>query len=439
MRIEQVEVLNLCYEYPVGDRFAFAGGTCTGRVSSLVLVKTDSGLTGIGSCYTHPGLAALTVATQFDPMLRGRDPADVEGIWDEMYRLTRWFGRKGAVMSVLGGLDVALWDLRGKTLGKPVWQLLGAEAGRVPAYASALLWKDDIAALAAEAAALTSKGFTRVKMRLGRNEDYDTSAVLAVRAAVGPDRDVIVDSSMRYTVEQAMRMEPVLREAGVFWWEEPFQPEDLQSYAALRMKTEIPLAAGENEFGLQGFQELIERRAIDIVQPDVSRSGGITEVRRIGAAADAAGLRVATHTWSDSVAVIANAHALASMPNRITVELDRTNNSLIDGLLLEPLRVTNGMLELGTRPGLGIELDEVSISRLGMSDSERPPDGNYSDMAFGQGTIVPAPPWRPFDPDSIERRGPKSRRGFSRVTVGREVLVCPGDPGVTANSRGGGL
>lgn len=393
MRIERIEVANLMFEYPGAARFRFAGGTCTGRLTSLIVVTADSGLTGIGSCYSHPGLVGTIVETQFDPILRGRDPLDVESIWDELYRLTRWYGRKGAALSAIGGLDVALWDLRGKHLGVPVWKLLGATSAKVPAYASALLWKDDVRDLAREAAGHIDHGFRRVKMRLGRSEEYDTAAVRAVRDSVGPEHDVIVDASMRYRPQDAQRMEPILREAGVFWWEEPFQPEDLDSYASLQASTALRVAAGENKFGLPGFRELVARQAVGIVQPDVSRSGGITEVRRIGEMAAASGIRVATHTWSDAIAVVANAHVVASMPNGLTVEVDQTHNPFIDDLLVEPLLIDDGLLDLGDRPGLGIEVRPDAVTRYRMTDPIRPPDGNYSDMAFGQGMLQPAPPW----------------------------------------------
>jgi D-galactarolactone cycloisomerase len=290
---------------------------------------------------------------------------------------------------------VALWDLRGKHLGIPVWKLLGASRNKVPAYASALLWKDDIRDLAHEAALHIDHGFRRVKMRLGRSEEYDTSAVRAVRAAVGAGHDVMVDASMRYEPEDALRMEPALRDADVFWWEEPFQPEDLDRYASLQARTPLSLAAGENEFGLPGFRELVAKRAVSIVQPDVSRGGGITEVRRIGEMAAAAGVRVATHTWSDSVAIIANAHVVAAMPNGLTVEVDQTGNPFVDDLLVDPLRIVDGLLDLGDQPGLGIDVRPELLARYRMRDPIRPPDGNYSDMVFGQGTLQPAPSWQP--------------------------------------------
>ena len=392
MKIDRLETINLRFEYPEVDRFRYAGGECTARVTSLVLVHTDTGHVGIGSAYSHPALVNLIVKHQLEPLLRGEDPREIESLWKMMYRVTRWYGRKGAAMSALGAVDTALWDVRGKALGKPIWALLGGQSGGCDAYASALLWKDPNG-LAEEAAGLIAKGFRRVKMRLGRSEQFDTAAVAAVRRAIGDNNDLMVDASMRYHVDLARRIGRVLKENRVFWFEEPFAPDAIDSYVALRGTTGVKLAAGENEFGFEGFRELIRAGALDIVQPDVSRAGGISEVWRIGQLADEAGLQVATHTWCDAVAVIANAHVVSALANGLTVEVDQTGNPFIDALLVEPLRVIDGTLSLDDTPGLGIELNDAVVDRLRMDDPRMIPEGNYADMVFGKQHLTPAGPY----------------------------------------------
>ncbi len=393
MKIDHIESINLRHEYPASQRFHYAGGTCTGRLTSLVRVHTDCGRCGIGAGYTHPVLFDVIVKDQLEPLLVGADPREVEALWDVMYRVTRWYGRKGAAMTALGALDTAFWDLRAQAFDKPLWSLLGGESATCPAYASALLWKD-VDALAAEAAVLVERGFRRVKMRLARSEEYDIAAVRAVRKAVGPDVDVMVDASMRYNVELARRIAVVLEEEGVFWFEEPFAPEDLDSYTALRGSIRVPLAAGENEFGAQGFRELVRTGAVDVVQPDASRAGGISEVLRVGEFARAANLRLATHSWSDAIAIIANAHAVSSLACGVTVEVDQTGNPFVDSLLETPLQIENGMLQLGDAPGLGVKLDERAIAHQRLSDPRRVPDGNYSDMLFGAKHLTREDPYK---------------------------------------------
>jgi len=392
MSIERVEVVNLRFEYPPGQGFRYAGGKVTSRVTSLIVVHTDGPHTGLGAAYSHPDLVKLIVERHLGPHLAGRDEADVEALWDLMYGLTRWYGRKGVAVSALGGVDIALWDLRGKAAGKPVYELLGAERDWAPAYASGLFWTDDLRELEEEAARHVERGFRRVKMRLGRSADYDLAAVDAARRGAAGG-DVIVDGSHRYSLEFAAAIGNELASRDIFWFEEPFPPEDLDAYVALRPRISVPLAAGENDFGVQGFRELIRAGALDIVQPDACRAGGLTECLRIGHLAEEAGLGVATHTWSDAVALTANAHLVAALTNGITVEVDQTGNLFVDELLGEPLQIEDGRLLLGDAPGLGIELDQAAVARLADGYGDAMADGNYSDLIFGPDYYTVAEPY----------------------------------------------
>ena len=393
MKIRDIEVITLRFEYPPGGGFRAAGGYCTGRVSSLIRVRTDEGISGIGSVYSHPDLVRIVVEGQLAPMLVGEDPLAVEALWERNYKLTRWYGRKGAAMSALGGVDIALWDIRGKVEGKPVSELLGAKRDRVPAYASALLWRDNPVELGEEARGHLARGFRAMKTRLARNFAYDRDGLQSLRDAIGAENRLMVDGNARYTVAQAERMAPLYNEAGIFWLEEPFAPEDFESYRALRPKLRVPLAAGENEFGMQGFRELMDRNVVDIVQPDCCRAGGITECVRIGGQAAEQGRFVATHTWSDAVALTANLHLLASLDTDVILEIDQTGNALIDDLLSEGLSLEDGEVPVPRRPGLGIELNEDTVERYRHPADEAFPDGNYADMVFGPEYRTPPEPY----------------------------------------------
>ncbi|MEO6908474.1 MAG: enolase C-terminal domain-like protein, partial [Abditibacteriaceae bacterium] len=169
----------------------------------------------------------------------------------------------------------------------------------------------------------------------------------------------------------------------VFWFEEPFEPEDLESYRALHGTLDIPVAAGENEFGVQGFSDLVDGKTIDIAQPDVSRCGGISQTHKIAEMASVKKIGIATHTWSDAIAVVANAHVVAACPTGITVEVDQTGNPFIEELLQGGLKAQNGILSLGKTPGLGIELNRATLEKYCMTDPLGVPDGRYSDMVFG--------------------------------------------------------
>ena len=225
MRINKVEVINLRYDYPAGLDMACAEGVMGSRLSSVVVVSTDAGLTGAGSAYSHPDLVRVIVERHLGPHLVGEDPSDVEALWDKMYSLTRWYGRKGAAISALGAVDVALWDIRGKNRGEPIYRLLGGTSPVVTAYASGLLWQDDLDAMAQEAADHVRAGFTLMKMRLGRTPEYDRAAVEAVLAAIEDKARVAVDGTHRYSLAEAIDLSSFLVERGVAWFEEPFHPK----------------------------------------------------------------------------------------------------------------------------------------------------------------------------------------------------------------------
>ena len=249
--------------------------------------------------------------------------------------------------------------------------------------------------MAEEAAGHLANGFRRMKMRLGRSEEYDTEAVRAVRRAIGPDNDLMADASMKYHVALARRIGKCLEENKAFWFEEPFQPEDIDSYAALR---------GTRRRADRGRRERVRRAGVPRVDP--RRRGGHRAARRQPLRRHQRGVadreargggrawRLRPHTWSDAVAVIANAHVVAAMPNGLTVEMDQTGNPMIDDLLVEPLQVRDGSLRLGERPGLGIELNQAVVERLRMADPLAIPDGFYSDMVFGTEGLGPSAPYQ---------------------------------------------
>ena len=349
----------------------------------MVQIELDNGLTGIGSAYSHPDLVRIIVERHLAPFLVGGDPTDVERIWDLMYGLTRWYGRKGVAISALGAVDIALWDLRGKITDRPLYELLGAQGNSVEAYASALLWQDDPFLLADEAARHRANGFTTMKMRLGHDPEYDRAAVLAVQQAAGDGCRIAVDGTHRYALDDARAFARFLAERDIRWFEEPFPPEALDDYVALRETTDVPIAAGENEFGVQGFRELLRAGCVDIIQPDASRAGGVTELLRIAGLAAEHGAELITHTWSDAVALMANAHAVAAAETGAMIEVDRTGNPFIDELTRTPLEFQSGRLVLPDAPGLGIELDWESVGRYAVAADEYMSDGNYADLVFG--------------------------------------------------------
>jgi D-galactarolactone cycloisomerase len=323
----------------------------------------------------------------------GQEISSLNELWEQMYKLTRWYGRKGVAISAIGALDIAFWDLLGKTLGKPVYKLLGADRNAIPAYASGLFWQDDVRMLEQEARRHMDHGFYGVKMRLGRGQAYDQAALDAVYIGVGSKGAVMVDGSQRYSTETAEWLGKLLADKNAVFFQEPFPPEDIDRYVDLRQRIKVPLAAGENEFGVQGFRELLQNGALDILQPDVCRAGGITEVVRIAALANEQNIPIATHSWSDALAIIANAHVVAAASNGMMIEIDQTGNPFVEELLVESLHIKDGLLHLPLGPGLGVDVDMNVVQRLRREDEQEPLDGLYSDLIFGARYLTPPTPY----------------------------------------------
>lgn len=383
MKITEVETIHLRFEYPPDATFSTPAGPVHGRLTTLIRLHTDEGLVGIGSAYAHPGVVQAVI-DHLEAFIIGYDPVETERHWNRLHSLSGWYGRKGAAVAAISGVDTAMWDLRGQIESTPVWQLLGGTSPLVPAYASGLLYSSP-EAVAAGAADYLRRGFTRVKMRAGWNWDYDLAAVAAARAAIGSDHDLMVDGTWRFGLDAAIAFSDVLADHDVFWFEEPFAVDDLDDFVALRAHSRVPLTTGENEFAIHGFREHLRAGTVDIVQADASRAGGITEVMKIGQMAADHGVRLAPHTWCDAVAVVANAHVVAASPNGLTCEVDQTGNRFIDELLGDRLPIADGMLDLGQRPGLGISVDEEFIDAHRIHDPRSIRDGNYCDLVYGRG------------------------------------------------------
>src|SRR5262245_9648721 len=227
MRITSIEVANLHYRYPAEQEHRLAEGDMGARVTSLIFVHLDGGLTGVGAAYSHPEVVRIIVEDHLAPFLIGEDPVQIDEHWERMYSLTRWYGRKGAAISALGGIDTALWDLRGKLAGVPLFKLLGGTHGDVEAYASGLLWQDDLSLLEAEALRHLADGFRLMKMRLGRNRDYDRAAVRRLSQTLAGRGRLAVDGTHRYSLDEAKELGGFLAEHDIAWFEEPFPPEDV--------------------------------------------------------------------------------------------------------------------------------------------------------------------------------------------------------------------
>ena len=256
----------------------------------VVEIFTDNGLVGIGNAALAPPITKQVIDQYLKPLVIGADPWDIEFLWQHMYRKTMAFGRKGIGMAAISAIDIALWDILGKSAKQPVYRLLGGRTKpRIPVYASRL-YSVALEELAAEARRYKNDGYKAMKLRFGwgptdgaEGMQRNVALVRTVREAVGDGIDVMADAYMGWTLDYAKRMLPLLEPFNLRWLEEPVIPDDIHGYAELKSCKKIPIAGGEHEFTLYGFRELIEARAVDYIQFDTNRVGGISQARKISA------------------------------------------------------------------------------------------------------------------------------------------------------------
>jgi D-galactarolactone cycloisomerase len=325
----------------------------------LVRVTTDGGLVGWGECFAYGATLAVcnVVDDALAPLLVGQDPAQIEQLLDRMHRTLMIWGRRGLAMMAVSGVDLALWDLAGKARGVPAYQLIGGLCQpRARAYASLLRFETPTQVAQAVSAAL-GLGFTAVKLH-----QIDVESVAAAREAAGADVDIMLDTNCPWTVEDAIRMGRRLERYDLRWLEEPvWPPEDYAGLARVRQALRIPIACGENEATVFAFREIVRAGAADIVQPSVTKVGGLSEMKKIATVAVAANVTFVPHSFYFGPGLAATLHVVASTPGAPYVEMPPGH--LLTPLLAEPIRCTGGLVAVPERPGLGADPDPDVLTR----------------------------------------------------------------------------
>lgn len=339
---------------------------------TLVEVETAGGEIGHGTIGGFTSSGTDIVETYLKPLAVGHSVYETEWLWDKLYRATVRFGRRGVALSALSAIDIACWDLKGKLLKQPVYNLLGGKVrDRVPAYCSRLYALENLDTLAEEARGYVKQGFRVLKQRFGfspvdgvEGMQRNVALIRTVREAVGDDIELAADAYMGWDYNYAVEMERRLRPYRLAWLEEPFLPDDLQSYVKLRAKSQTLISCGEHESTKQGFRHLIDIGAADILQPDANRVGGITEMKKICALAEAAGLPVYPHSNEAH-----NFHVILSQPNCPLVEYfpnvePDTGNELFWKVFTGEPTAVDGHLTPTNTPGLGIGVNRAAVKKL---------------------------------------------------------------------------
>ena len=358
-----VDVKAQALSVPVEDGIVFGIDKVLRRDTVLVRIETEDGIVGYGE--SHHGRAAGSIAHIVNSLLRyfliGEDATDVVGIWQRIYTMQlRSHGLGAATSIAMSGIDQALWDIRGKAVGWPLYKLLGGSSRKIKAYAGgvSLGWSEP-AVLCEEVAQALEGNYKAVKLRGGDTPARDIARVAAVREAFGDDLTIMVDANTNYTVADVLKVLPAFEELGVEWLEEPFAPHDHRSYATAD-RSNVPLAAGENHYTRFEFHRLIEDGHVGILQPDLSKAGGITEVLRIAALGSAWKLPICPHTATTGLNMAVTIHVLASIDNAGYFEGDISEANLFrDELVSTPYTVAaDGTVSPLERPGIGVDVDE---------------------------------------------------------------------------------
>lgn len=364
------------------------------RTALLLEVNIEDGKVGIGESAIYggpPSVVETVIHDELAPRVLGEEFTRPERLWQVMTSRSHQHGDGGVLPAAVSGLDIALWDLMGQAAGLPLYRLLGGYRDEVPAYASAGFYAEgkDARDLADEARGYVEAGFRHIKIKVGRTTDTpmnplvnmeapnfatttfaeDLRRVAAVRKAVGDDVHVMVDANNSWTKPTALEAGREFERLGIHWFEEPVATDDLKGSAELAATLDLPIAGYETRTGLAGFRDFIEARAVDIVQPDVIWSGGVTPCRRIAALAAAAGLPCVPHVFSTAVSLAANLHFIASLPNSYLLEFDQNPNALRTELLNEPIVPDErGIVAVPDGPGLGARLDRETLRRYAVAE-----------------------------------------------------------------------
>ncbi|MFK0277239.1 mandelate racemase/muconate lactonizing enzyme family protein [Ensifer sp. NPDC090286] len=350
------------------------------RAHVLVEIECDDGTIGWGECL-GPARPNAAVVAAYTPWLIGQDPRQTEKLWAILYNALRDQGQRGLAVTALSGIDIALWDIKGKHYRASVSMLLGGRwRESVRAYATGSFKRDGVDRVsdnALEMAERRTQGFHACKIKIGFGIDEDLRVIRAVREAIGDEMRLMIDANHGYTVTEAIRLGKAAADYDIDWFEEPVVPEQLSAYREVRAGQPIPVAGGETWHSRYGMWPAIESRAVDILQPDLCGCGGFSEMAKIASLATLHGVRIVPHVWGTGVHIAAALQFMAAMtpdPVRVNpiepiLEFDRTENPFRQAVLKTPIEAVGGVVAIPDAPGLGIEIDRDALASFKMPES----------------------------------------------------------------------
>ncbi len=366
-------------DHKLEQRFESASMFFDRRQHCLVEVTCEDGTTGWGECL---GLALpnAAVVKAYSNQLIGRNALEHEKIWINLYNYLRDQGQRGLTVTALSGIDIALWDIKGKHYSTPVSLLLGGRfREQVRAYATGSFRKegvDRVADISSEVAGYVAEGFHAVKIKIGFEVEEDLRVIEAVRDSIGEHTRLMIDANHGYDTLEAIELGQRAAKFNIDWFEEPVLPELLAAYQQVRSGQPIAVAGGETWHGRYGMQAPLEEHVVDIIQPDICGCGGFSEIRRIADMAAMQGIRLVPHVWGTGVQLAASLQWMAAMipnpPRRVPLEpileFDRTHNPFRQAILTQPLEHQQGIVQIPDGPGLGIEINRDALRQFSLKD-----------------------------------------------------------------------
>lgn len=381
MKITSIETFLLSDK--LKESFYFSQWEYSERRICIVKITSSTGHIGWGEGYGPAGV--IRAGIEFlTPFVLGKHPLETETIWSTMYRRTLDFARRGVFVSAISAIDVALWDLKGKILEQPVHLLLGGKKrDSIIPYATGMYFSNcengkQGKILAKEAKDYADLGYRAMKMKVGLGIEEDVEYVKTVRESIGPNIKLMIDANHAYNLREAVQLAKAVERYDISWFEEPISPEYYDQYAELRTKTSIPIAGGECEYLRYGFQTLLQSKCVDIVQPDICATGGLSEAKKIATLASVYGVEIVPHTWGTGIAIAAALHFVANLdtfPGRLKaakcyIEYDRTENGLREELTSTDMVMKDGEIKISDAPGLGFKLNEEALYKYTLREKD---------------------------------------------------------------------
>jgi len=366
MKIAKVQVILL--QKKLTSTMKISRGGFDVRTHALIKVTTDQGVTGLGEGVGDALMVKSIINGKMGAMAIGLDPMSIESIRRNLIDSQVYFERKGSAICAASGIEMACWDIMGKVLKVPVYQLLGGlYRNQLETYVSDVYWEKDPCSMAENLENILEKGFKTIKAHVGcEPPEADEKRIEALRLAAGKETGLMVDLNGGYTHREAMLAARLWDKFNLFWLEEPLNPNQIDALADFRSRSNLTIAAGENEFRLHGFKQLFDQRAVDVAMPDIGRVGGLQEARNICVLAESYGIPVSPHNFSSGVLLAATIHLMAATPNTWLLELDSSNNAVYEELLVAPLEISDGYVQVPDHLGLGVKLTDDTIRQYGI-------------------------------------------------------------------------